>query len=152
MAITYVKLRRICLSYSFGRPSKKRNSQQRTTFCVEGSILCWFWYFYYSWWCPLVFYADGNTSSSRPSLHTPSYDSEVRSSAPQRTNSTPIKSSEWSLLFMCFCSDTCWCIILAKFWCIHWHVLTWIWATCLARYQQTVITGREMGAGRSLSH
>ena len=34
----------------------------------------------------------------------------------------------------------------------HWHVFTWISETHLAWYQQAVITGREMGAGRSLSH
>ena len=34
----------------------------------------------------------------------------------------------------------------------HWHVLTWIWETCLARYQLAVITVREMRAGRNLSH
>ena len=34
----------------------------------------------------------------------------------------------------------------------HWHVFTWIWETYLAWYQQVVFTGREMGAGRSLSH
>ena len=29
---------------------------------------------------------------------------------------------------------------------------TWIWETCLAWYQQAVITGIEIGAGRNLSH
>ena len=29
----------------------------------------------------------------------------------------------------------------------HWHVLTWIWQTYLAWYQQAVNTGIEMGAG-----
>ena len=35
---------------------------------------------------------------------------------------------------------------------LHWHVLTWIWETHLTWYQQADVTGRGMGAGRSLSH
>ena len=34
----------------------------------------------------------------------------------------------------------------------HWHVFTWIWETHLALYQQAVINGREIWAGRNLSH
>ena len=51
-------------------------------------------------------------------------------------------------------------ILLTKSYCFdqlswtqgHCHVFTWVWETYLAWYQQAVITGREIRAGRSLSH
>ena len=36
--------------------------------------------------------------------------------------------------------------------CNHCHVFTWIWEMCLAWYQQADITGRQMVAGRNVSH
>ena len=44
---------------------------------------------------------------------------------------------------------------LIRIWAIiptHCHVFTWIWETHLIWYKQVVITGREMGADRTLSY
>ena len=53
--------------------------------------------------------------------------------------------------FLCFV-NLCNCLNPLCLYPNHWHVFTWIWEMYLAWYQQAIITGREMGADRSLSY